>query len=79
MIRELSCDLIYREFLIKEHLTDAEKEILDLWLKGYSIVKISQVSCMSERVVSRYIRKLKDKYRDYKKIELSKLDIFGNN
>lgn len=77
MIRELSCDLIYNEFLKKEHLTDIEKEVLDYLLKGYSIVKIAQISSMSERVVSRQIRKIKDKYKDYKEIELSKLNIFG--
>lgn len=79
MIRELSYKLIYNDFIEKEHLTEVEKEILDMLLNRYSIVKISRLSCMSESVISRHIRKIKDKYNDYKKIELSKLDIFDNN
>lgn len=79
MIRELSCKLIYDEFVVKEKLTSEEIKILDMMLNHYTIVKISHLSCMSTAVVSRYIRKIKDKYNDYKKIELSKLEIFDKN
>lgn len=79
MIRELSYKLIYTDFIEKEHLTEVEKEILDMLLNNNSIVKISFALCMSESVVSRHIRRIKNKYNDYKKVELSKLDIFDKN
>ena len=76
MIRELSCKLIYDEFLVKEKLTKEEIKVLDMLLEHHTIVKISQLCSMSESVVSRHIKRIKIKYSDYKKIELSKLDIF---
>lgn len=76
MIRELSCKLIYNEFITKEILTEEEIKVLNMLLKHYSLVKMSREACMSTAVISRYIRRIKDKYNDFKKIELSKLDIF---
>lgn len=76
MIKELSNKIIFDDFVNKMILTDDEKEILTMLIKKYSRVKISQEICMSERNVARITKALKDKYSNYKKIELAKYDIF---
>lgn len=76
MIKELSNEIIYNDFKNKVILTEDEDKILKLMLKKYSIVKLSQECCMSERTISRIIKELKIKYENYKKLELAKLDIF---
>ena len=76
MVKELSNKYIYDDFIYKVKLTDDEKNILDMLIKKWSIIKISQEVCMSDRNVGRIIRDLKDKYEDYKKIEIAKLEIF---
>ena len=77
MQKALSCKIIREDFIEKMVLTDNEKEILEMLLKGYTITKISYLTHQSERNVGKIIRKLKDKYENYKKLELSKLDILG--
>ena len=78
MIKELSNNYILNDFLYKTILTEDEKNILDMLLLKYSIVKISQTICLSERTVSRIIRELKDKYEIYKRLELTKLNILNS-
>ena len=75
MTKELSNKIIYDDFISKTILTEDEKKILDMVLLKYSIVKISQEICMSERNVSRIIREIKDKYANYKQIEVTKMAI----
>lgn len=43
------------------YFTDEEEKILDLRLKGYSIVEIHMTLAMSERTVSRRIKNIKRK------------------
>lgn len=76
MIKELSNKIIYNDFKNKVILTDDEEKILDMLLKKYSIIKISEECNMSDRNVSRIIKEIKMKYNDYKKIELAKLGVF---
>jgi len=76
MVKELSNKIIYDDFKSKVILTDDEAMILDMLLKKDSIVKISQVLCMSDRNVSRIIREIKNKYNSYKNVEMAKLGIF---
>ena len=75
MAKELSNKIIYDDFVSKTILTEDEKKVLDMVLLKYSIVKISQEICMSERNVSRIIREIKDKYSNYKQIEITKMAI----
>lgn len=75
MLKEVSNSVIYEDFKVKTVLTSDEKEVLDLLLKHESIVKISQTLNMSDRKVSRIIKDLKEKYQNYKKLELAKLYI----
>ena len=76
MIKELSNKIIYDDFKSKIILTDDEIMILDMLIKKDSIVKISQELCMSDRNVSRIIREIKNKYNNYRKVEMAKLGIF---
>ena len=76
MIKELSNKIIYEDFKSKVILTEDEEKILNLLLKKYSIIKISDECNMSERNVSRIIKEIKKKYNDYKVIELAKLGVF---
>lgn len=76
MIKELSNKIIYDDFKSKVILTEDEEKILNLLLKKYSIVKISDECGMSDRNVSRIISEIKKKYKDYKTIELAKLGVF---
>lgn len=76
MVRELSCKIIYNDFVDKMFLTKEEIEILNMMVLKYSIIKIADKVGMSDRNVSRIIKDIKTKYNDYRKIELAKLDIF---
>lgn len=76
MAKELSNKVIYEDFLSKVTLTNDERTILDMLIKKETIVKISQTLNMSDRSVSRVIRDLKQKYEDYRKLEIAKLGVF---
>lgn len=76
MKKELSTKTIYDDFLNKTILTDIEKDVLIRYVKNYSIIKISDEINQSTSTVSRTISLLKDKYNNYKKIEIEKLKIF---
>ena len=76
MKKELSTKTIYDDFLNKTILTDLEKDVLIRYVKNYSIIKISDEINQSTSTVSRTISLLKDKYNNYKKIEIEKLKIF---
>ena len=76
MIKELSNKYIYEDFIYKTKLTEDEQKVLDMLIKRWSIIKISQEICMSDRNVGRVIRDLKDKYNNYKQIEVAILEIF---
>lgn len=76
MAKELSNRIIYDDFLSKVVLTDDEKIILDMLIKRDSIIKISQTINMSDRNVSRIVKDLKQKYTNYRRLEMAKLGIF---
>ena len=78
MIKELSNKIIFDDFISKTILTSDELEILEMLIKKFSIVKISSELSMSDRNVSRIIKDLKIKYKNYKKLELAKNDIFNS-
>jgi len=75
MIKELSNKIIYNDFKNKVFLTEDELKVLDMIILKESIIKISQSCSMSERSVSRIIKSLKQKYKDYKIIEIAKCGI----
>ena len=78
MIKELSNKIIFDDFINKTILTPDELKILEMLIKKFSIIKISSELSMSDRNVSRIIKDLKIKYKNYKKLELAKNDIFNS-
>lgn len=76
MKKELSLKQIYDDFINKVILTDQEKEVLDLYIRNYSILKISDITSQGTTTVSRIIADIKDKYKNYKKLEIERLKIF---
>ena len=75
MKKELCVKQIYDDFINKVTLLDIEKEVLDLYIKDISIVSMADNLSMGTTTVSRIIADLKQKYNNYKKLELSKLEI----
>ena len=78
MLKALSCKIIREDFIEKMILTEDEKEVLEMLLKGYLITKIALETHQSERNVGKIIRRIKDKYENYKQLELSKLNILSS-
>ena len=76
MKKELCIKQIYDDFLNKVLLTDIEKQVLKLYIKDESIVKIADSVSLGTASVSRIIASIKSKYNDYKKLEIVKLNIF---
>lgn len=73
MKKELSIKQIFDDFAEKTILNDLEKEVLIKYIKGDSIIKIANDTSQSTSSVSRIIATLKEKYENYKKLELAKL------
>lgn len=73
MKKELSIKQIFDDFTSKTILNDLEKEVLVKYIKGDSIIKIASDISQSTSSVSRIIATLKEKYQNYKKLELAKL------
>lgn len=73
MKKELAIKQIYNDFLNKVTLSDLEKNVLDLYIIDKSLVEISLVLSVSTATVSRILAEIKDKYNNYKKLELAKL------
>ena len=75
MKREIANKQIYDDFISKTVLNDNEKDVLDRYIKNNSIVKIAEDTKQSTATVSRIIASIKEKYSDYKRLELAKLMI----
>lgn len=76
MKKELSAKPIFDDFKTKVILTDLEVEVLTRYIRGNSIVKIADEVKQSTSTISRTIANLKDKYSNYKRLELAKLMLF---
>ena len=75
MKKELCIKQIYDDFTSKTILTEQENEVLLLYIRNYSILKIADNTMQSTATVSRLIADLKEKYKNYKKLELEKLKL----
>ena len=75
MKKELCIKEIFEDFTSKIILNDIEKEVLLLYVKNESIVKIADKTKQSTSTVSRTVAQLKEKYNNYKKMEIRKLEI----
>lgn len=76
MKTELAIKQIYEDFISKVTLDNDEKQVLDMFLKNYSYIKIGDNIGMSDRNVGRVMRTVKQKYENYRKLEVSKLELF---
>ena len=79
MRKDLAIKQLYDDFIIKVTLSDTEKDVLDKYVKGDSIVKISLDTSQSYSTVSRIIVTLKNKYETYKRLEIAKLTLLQKN
>ena len=79
MKKELCIKQIYNDFIDKVFLNEVEIQVLELYIKNESLVKISDTINQSISSVSRIIAELKDKYKNYKELEISKLNILNKN
>ncbi|MBR4178034.1 MAG: hypothetical protein IKR57_01640 [Bacilli bacterium] len=75
MKKELCIKQIYDDFNNKTILSEQEKEVLDLFIKDYSLLKIADETKQGTATVSRIIDDLKEKSNNYKKLEIEKLKI----
>lgn len=73
MKKELSVKQIFDDFINKTILNDIEEKVLIKYIKNESIIKIADDLSISTATVSRVISNLKEKYNNYKKLELAKL------
>ena len=76
MRKELANKQIYDDFKSKTILTEQEEDILVRYIKKHSIIKIANDTLQGTTTVSRIIVDLKEKYKNYKKLELAKLLVF---
>ncbi len=75
MKKELCVKEIFNDFTNKTILNDIEKDVLTRYIKNESIVKIADETKQSTSTVSRTVAQLKEKYDNYKKMEIRKLEI----
>lgn len=73
MKKELAIKQIFDDFASKTILNDIELDVLIAYIKGDSIIKIATDTAQSTASVSRVIASLKEKYDNYKRLELAKL------
>ena len=76
MKKDLAVKQIYDDFISKIILNDNEKDILLRYIKDDTIVKIANDTSQSTSSVSRVVADLKEKYQNYKDLELAKLILF---
>ena len=76
MKKVLSNKDIFEDFTNKIMLNDVEKDIIKRYINNQSIVKIADETINGTATVSRIIANVKEKYEDYKRIEIAKLMIF---
>jgi len=79
MKKELAIKQIYDDFTSKIILTDNEMDILLRYIKNDSIIKIANDTNQGTTTVSRVIAELKNKYNNYKQLELAKLVLLQKN
>lgn len=73
MKKELSMKQIFDDFTNKTILNDLETQVLIGYIRNESIVKMAESLSVSTATVSRTIAELKEKYDNYKTLELAKL------
>ena len=73
MIEKLKVKAIYNDFLANVNLTEEQVKILNMLIKKESLVKISMEIGVSQRTISYEIKKIKQLYKDYYNLQISKI------
>jgi len=73
MIEKLKVKALYDDFVSKVYLTDEQKRILDMMINKDTIVKMSLEIGVSPRTINYEVKKIKELYKNYLQIEISKL------
>lgn len=73
MVEKLKIKAIYDDFVENVKLTGEQQKILDMLINKDSIVKISMEIGISPRTVGYEIRKIKNSYEDYCKVQLFRM------
>ena len=76
MKKELAIKQIREDFINKVMLNEDEIDILERYIKNHSIVKMSEDTKQGTATISRIIANIKEKYENYKKLEIAKVMIF---
>lgn len=72
MVEKLKIKAIYDDFLANVNLTEEQIKILDMLINKESLIKISLEIGVSQRTISYEIKKIKDLYKDYCNLQVSK-------
>ena len=72
MLEKLKLKAVYDDFIKNVFLTEEQIKILEMLLNKNSILKISMELGMSERTVGYEIKKLKNLYKNYYNLQVSK-------
>lgn len=75
MLEKLKIKAIYDDFLMNVHLTKEQIKILDMLLERNKVIKIAMEIGVSERTITTEIRKLKDLFEQYYKLQLFKTEM----
>jgi hypothetical protein len=78
MKKDLAIKQIFDDFTDKIMLSDNEKDVLQRYIKNDSIVKIANDTMQGTATISRIIASIKEKYDNYKKLEIAKLMLLTN-
>lgn len=78
MKKDLAIKQIFDDFTDKIMLSDNEKDVLRRYIKNDSIVKIANDTMQGTATISRIIASIKEKYDNYKKLEIAKLKLLTN-
>jgi len=78
MKKDLAIKQIFDDFTDKIMLSDNEKDVLQRYIKNDSIVKIANDTMQGTATISRVIASIKEKYDNYKKLEIAKLMLLTN-
>ena len=72
MIEKLKIKAIYEDFLANVNLSEEQIKILDMLINKESLIKISLEIGVSQRTISYEIRKIKNLYKNYCNLQISK-------
>ena len=73
MIEKLKVKALYDDFISKVKLTNEQIKILNMLINKDTIVKISLEIGISQRTVNYEIKKIKELYKNYLQIEITKM------